>query len=77
MVEQGYIQKLDFDRIPNFKYIDPLVLGQACDPKNEYHIPKDFGTTGILYRSKIVKEPVTSRSREFYDWRSASTAARS
>ena len=66
MAEQGFIQKLDFSRIPNFKYIDPGVLSQKWDPKNEYHVPKDFGTTGILYRSKIVTEPITSW-RQFYD----------
>ncbi len=66
MAEEGYIQRLDFSRIPNFQYIDPAVLSQAWDPNNEYHIPKDLGTTGILYRSKIVTEPVTSW-REFYD----------
>ncbi len=66
MAEQGYIQKLDFSRIPNFKSIDPAVLSQKWDPNNEYHVPKDFGTTGILYRSKIVKEPITSW-KEFYD----------
>jgi spermidine/putrescine transport system substrate-binding protein len=66
MAAAGYIQKLDYSRIPNFKYIDPAVLSQKWDPNNEYHVPKDFGTTGILYRSKIVKEPVTSW-KEFYD----------
>lgn len=66
MAEEGYIQKLDFSRIPNSKYIDPAVMSQTWDPNNEYHVPKDFGTTGILYRSKIVTEPLTSW-REFYD----------
>ena len=66
MVEGGYLQKLDYSRIPNFKYVDPSILSQPWDPNNEYHVPKDFGTTGILYRSKIVKEPVTSW-KEFYD----------
>ena len=66
MIEGGYIQKLDYSRIPNFKYIDPSILSQPWDPNNEYHVPKDFGTTGILYRAKDVKEPVTSW-REFYD----------
>jgi spermidine/putrescine transport system substrate-binding protein len=66
MAEQGYIQKLDFSRLPNVKYIDPAILSQKWDPNNEYHIPKDFGTTGILYRSKIVTEPITSW-KEFYD----------
>lgn len=66
MAEEGYIQKLDYSRIPNFKYIDPAVLSQAWDPNNEYHVPKDLGTTGILYRSKLVPEPLTSW-KEFYD----------
>jgi spermidine/putrescine transport system substrate-binding protein len=66
MVEGGYIQKLDWSRIPNQKYIDPAFMGLAWDPNNEYQLPKDFGTTGVLYRSKVVKEPVTSW-KEFYD----------
>jgi spermidine/putrescine transport system substrate-binding protein len=66
MVEEGFIQKLDKSRIPNYALIDPNLLSQSWDPNNEYHIPKDFGTTGILYRSKIVTEPLTSW-REFYD----------
>jgi len=66
MAEEGYIQKLDYSRIPNFAHIDPALLSQSWDPNNEYHVPKDYGTTGILYRSKIVTEPVTSW-REFYD----------
>ncbi len=66
MVEENLIQKLDFSRIPNFKHMDPALLSQAWDPANEYHVPKDYGTTGILYRSKIVTEPLTSW-REFYD----------
>ena len=66
MAEEGYIQKLDFSRIPNMKHIDPELLSQSWDPNNEYHVPKDYGTTGIMYRSKIVTEPLTSW-REFYD----------
>ncbi len=66
MVEGGYIQKLDWSRIPNQQYIDPAFKGLAWDPNDEYQLPKDFGTTGILYRSKLVKEPVTTW-KEFYD----------
>ena len=66
MVAGGYIQKLDYSRIPNFQFMDPAILSQPWDPNNEYHVPKDFGTTGILYRSKLVTEPVTSW-KEFYD----------
>ena len=66
MVEGGYIQKLDWSRIPNQKYIDPAFMKRPWDPNDEWQLPKDFGTTGILYRSKVVKEPVTTW-KEFYD----------
>jgi len=66
MVQGGYIQKLDWSRIPNQKYIDAAFKGLAWDPKDEYQLPKDFGTTGVLYRSKVVKEPLTSW-QEFSD----------
>ena len=50
-------------RIPNVKYIDQTFKNLWWDPTNEYQVPKDYGTTGILYRStKIVKEPI-SRGR--------------
>jgi spermidine/putrescine-binding protein len=66
MVEGGYIQKLDWSRIPNQQYIEPAFRKQLWDPNDEWQLPKDFGTTGILYRSKIVKEPVSSW-KEFHD----------
>ena len=66
MIEGGFIEKLDMSRIPNMKHMDPALLSQKWDPNNEYHVPKDFGTTGILVRKKIVTEPLTSW-REFYD----------
>jgi spermidine/putrescine transport system substrate-binding protein len=66
MVEGGYIQKLDWSRIPNQKYINAAFKGQGWDPNDEWQLPKDFGTTGILYRGKLVTEPVTSW-KEFLD----------
>ena len=58
--ENGLIQPLDMSRIPNQKYINAAFKGLDWDPTNEWQLPKDFGTTGILYRSKLVSEPVTS-----------------
>jgi spermidine/putrescine transport system substrate-binding protein len=66
MVEGGYLAKLDLSRIPNQKYINPAFKGLWWDPNDEYQLPKDFGTTGVLYRSKIVTEPLTSW-QEFFD----------
>ncbi len=66
MVEGGYISKLDLSRIPNQKYINPAFKGLWWDPNDEYQLPKDFGTTGVLYRGKLVTEPLTSW-QEFFD----------
>ena len=41
-------------------------LGLPSDPNDEYLVPKDWGTTGIIYRGKDVKEPVTSW-KDFFD----------
>jgi spermidine/putrescine-binding protein len=54
MVEQGFVQKLDKTRLPNLANIDPVFKGLWWDPQDEYLIPKDYGTTGILYRSTLL-----------------------
>ena len=66
MAEDGFLQELDLSRIPNLKYMNPTFVGTAWDPENKYMVPKDYGTTGIVYRKKLVPEPVTSW-KEFYD----------
>ena len=66
MVEGGYLSKLDLSRIPNQQYINAAFKGLWWDPNDEYQLPKDFGTTGVLYRSKLVTEPLTSW-QEFFD----------
>jgi spermidine/putrescine transport system substrate-binding protein len=62
----GYLQKLDKSRLPNLQYINPRFRGLPFDPNDDYIVPKDWGTTGIIYRGKDVKEPVTSW-KDFFD----------
>ncbi len=64
LVEMGLIQKLDRSRIPNATNVDASFRRPAWDPADEYQVPKDYGTTGILYRSSLVPEPLESW-REF------------
>ena len=66
MVEEGFLTKLDLSRLPNVKLIDETFKGLDWDPTDEYQVPKDFGTTGILYREKLTKKPVESW-QELYD----------
>ena len=60
---RGSSSELDFSRLPNAAYINPT-FQNFYDPAgpqakyNKYHLPKDWGTTGISLRSKIVTEDV-------------------
>jgi spermidine/putrescine-binding protein len=58
MVEQGFIQKINWNKIPNAQYIEAPFKGLWWDPNDEYQLPKDWGTTGIAVRTKDVKEEV-------------------
>jgi spermidine/putrescine transport system substrate-binding protein len=60
MRDQGFLQKLDLSKIPNQKYIDKAFKGLWWDPTDEWQVPKDWGTTGIAVRTKVVKEEVKS-----------------
>lgn len=63
MINEGMLQKLDFDNIPNFKYIDEKYQKREYDPENAYSVPYTWGMVGIVYDStKVDAEEVTSWS---------------
>ncbi len=63
MIKEDMIQKLDFDNIPNFKYIMDNFRNQAYDPENEYTVPYTWGTVGIIYDSTMI-----DMNEEDIDW---------
>ena len=56
MINENLLQKLDFNNIPNYKYIDETLKNPVYDPKNEYSVPYTWGTVGIFYNTKYVDE---------------------
>ncbi|MBQ6895023.1 MAG: spermidine/putrescine ABC transporter substrate-binding protein [Clostridia bacterium] len=60
MIDEGKINKLNFDNIPNAENIDSNMKNLPFDPKGEYSVPYMWGTMGILYNKKMVKEEVKS-----------------
>jgi spermidine/putrescine-binding protein len=66
MVEEGFLAKLDKSRLPNLQYINPTFKGQWWDPNDEYLIPKDYGTTGVLWRNDMVAK-VPASWAEFFE----------
>ncbi|MDD3613399.1 MAG: ABC transporter substrate-binding protein [Clostridia bacterium] len=60
LIKEDRLEKLNFDNIPNYKYIDERFKDLPYDPENEYSVPYFWGTLGILYNTKMVDEPVDS-----------------
>ena len=68
MVEGDFIQKLDWAKIPNAALINKQFQEFYKDDKadlNNYHLPKDWGTTGIALRTKVVTEEVKTWKQFF------------
>lgn len=57
LIEYNMLEKLDFEKIPNFNYIDPNFKNLVYDPKNSYSVPYLWGTVGIIYNKKFVDIP--------------------
>lgn len=64
MLENDLLAEINFDNVPNIKYIGEQYLKKSreFDPENKYSVPHCFGTVGILYNKKMVKEPIDSWS---------------
>ena len=56
MINEDMLLPLDFDNIPNYRYIDENFKNTAYDPENKYSVPYTWGTVGILYNTKYVDE---------------------
>ena len=67
-VADNLIEPLDYSKLPNFVAADwnARFMNQAFDPGNKVSIPKNWGTTGIAYRSSKVTEDVTTWE-QFFD----------
>ncbi|HYZ17956.1 MAG TPA: spermidine/putrescine ABC transporter substrate-binding protein [Gaiellaceae bacterium] len=65
--EAGKLEKIDWSKLPNAeKNIDPKFRKLPFDPNDEVSVAKDWGTTGYVYRTDLVKERPTSW-RDFFD----------
>ena len=61
MAQNGMLEKLNYDNIPNFKkYVDEVFWNPDYDAAQEYSVPYTWGTVGLIYNTKYVQEPVDS-----------------
>ena len=56
LISENMLLPLDYDNIPNARYIMPAYRGMAHDPTDAYSVPYTWGCTGIIYNTKYVDE---------------------
>ena len=49
LIEEGYLQKLDQEKLTCFDSMNAFIQDWAYDPGNEYSVPYFWGTVGIVY----------------------------
>lgn len=63
MIKEDMLQPLDFDNIPNYKYIMDKFKSPEYDSDAKFSIPYTWGTVGIVYNSEL-----TDLSEDEIDW---------
>lgn len=54
--EEGMLEKLNFDNIPNYKNINDRFKTGDYDPDGEYTVPYSWGYVGIVYNKEMIPE---------------------
>jgi len=62
MISEDMLAEINYDNVPNAKYILESLQNSSYDPQNAHSVPYMWGTVGILYNTKMVAEPVDSWS---------------
>jgi len=55
MITEDMLAPLNFDNIPNYKYIDAQYKNLDFDPDNAYSVPYFAGIIGLIYNKTMVK----------------------
>ncbi len=56
LLDEGMLEKLNYENIPNFKFISADFHNPYYDPENEYTVPYTYGMVGIIYNTARVSE---------------------
>ncbi len=60
LAEQGLLEPIDPELVPNLKYLYPEATELPYDPGNKISVPYAWGTTGLCYRSDLIDFTPTS-----------------
>jgi spermidine/putrescine transport system substrate-binding protein len=66
LAEEGLLRRIDWKRLRNVRQtIDPRFIGLPHDPDDRWSVPKDWGTTGFMYRTDKIRERPTTWTQFF------------
>lgn len=60
MADEGMLQELNFDLIPNYSLIDGKYKGLDYDKDEKYTVPYMWGTVGLIYNGAEISDELTS-----------------
>jgi spermidine/putrescine-binding protein len=60
MIRENMLRPINWENVPNLKYVDKEYLHHTYDPSQKYSAPFFWGTLGIVYNTTLVEEPVES-----------------
>ena len=67
LAEAGLIQEIDWSKLPTVQQnLDPKFRKLPYDKEEKWSVPKDWGTTGFVYRTDMVNGKLTSWA-DFYE----------
>jgi spermidine/putrescine transport system substrate-binding protein len=56
LIKEGLLAELDFNNIPNYRYVEDAYKNTEYDPENRYSVPYTWGCVGVIYNKKYVDE---------------------
>lgn len=60
LIDEDLLEEINYNNIPNYKYIGNEFKGLSFDPKDNYSVPYMWGTIGIIYDPEFTGEEITS-----------------
>ena len=58
LIEKDMLAEINYNNIPNYKYISESFKNLNFDPSNKYSVPYMWGLVGIFYNKNEVKEEI-------------------
>ena len=59
LLQENMLAELNFDNIPNLRYIDEQFLDPDYDPGGKHSVPYTWGVVGLFYNTDYIEEEIT------------------